>query len=128
MPNNSVFPDAFYGKPGVPAGGPLSFSDMYGKSNLGFWLSNSAISINGYNKSESITATSLPAGAFTIALISGTMPTARWNFNTATGVFTANSPLSTGNPTGAYSARFRITSVANGLSGEIDVSVEYGEL
>lgn len=39
-----VFPDDFYGKPGVPTSGALSFSDFYGLSNVLFTPDGGAVS------------------------------------------------------------------------------------
>ena len=56
-----VFPDAFYGKPGVPASGTLSLSQFYGLSNVLFSPDGGTISDSSIGTSSLTLYCTVPA-------------------------------------------------------------------
>ncbi|SCW57111.1 hypothetical protein SAMN02927924_01441 [Sphingobium faniae] len=120
MPNNSRFPQDIYGKPGVPASGPLGLSDMYGKSN---WLLTKSVdslnvsSVTGGASGECTFTTTLPYTSMSYAVLSGTEPpVARraWTAPTGTtGKYTINNPAGGGQ--WSYQWTIRVTATAAGL-------------
>jgi hypothetical protein len=93
LPSNSVFPGAFYGKPGIPASGPLGLADFYGKSNFAINSDKSVLNRNDSGSSSgSATAffTATQNCTWSYSVISGAEPPVARRQFTATTATTAN--------------------------------------
>jgi hypothetical protein len=89
LPNNSVFPTAFYGKGGAPASGPLSLEDFYGRSAV------LDVSITPTTVSATGTTSTLTTPPATASASNGTGPyTYSWTENPGGDPCTASNPTS----------------------------------
>lgn len=63
IPNNSVFPTAFYGKGGAPASGPLALEDFYGRSNApSFSVDVSPLVVSGFGSFTNVCTATVTGG------------------------------------------------------------------
>lgn len=127
LPNNSPFPDAFYGKGGAPSSGPLSFADFYGRSNNKITATKTSVRALGYGASDLSTITVTGGTITSITPISGVDDPSV----TKTGYGAASGTISVRNPTFGTGTvgpvTYRVTA-SNGLFIDIDVYAEWGNV
>jgi hypothetical protein len=103
LPNNSVFPAAFYGKGGAPASGPLSLENFYGRSAV-LPVSISPPTVSGTGTSSTILTSAATATA------SGGTGVYTYSWTLVTGV---SDPSTATNPTSA-TTQFQFTGMTVG--------------
>jgi hypothetical protein len=121
---NTPFPGGYYGKPGIPGGGALSFSAMYGKSNVTQTLSWTTQQLNviGYSGTDQTTITSTVATNFTFTNISGP---AIYNTGPASGTNTFISATTPPSGNGETTTVVRVTAT-NGEYVDITIYRQWG--
>lgn len=115
-----VFPDAFYGKPGIPASGALSISTFYGKSNVTFTPDGGAVSDYEYGATAQVTLTcNVPAvWTFTLAGL------ATASISSGASASSVTFSLAAGSPGSNRVAAFDVTGVSDGVSRTFNISLE----
>lgn len=114
-----VFPRDFYGKPGIPASGPLKFSDFYGKSNVVFTPNGGEVYDYG-STSASVILVCNQSAIWTYTGGGGTV-------SRASGTAGNSITFSVSSPAFSYrSANYAVSATAMGVTRSFTVTLEAG--